>query len=52
MVNNERIAHSNIVNITEDACKYAAAHGIVGKEALKIAVAEKSKEFVAKGAEG
>ena len=41
----------SIVNITEDVRKYAAEQGVAEEEALAKGMAEKSKEFVEKGAE-
>jgi phosphomethylpyrimidine synthase len=41
----------SIVNITEDVRKYAAEQGIADEAALAKGMAEKSKEFVEKGAE-
>lgn len=41
----------SIVNITEDVRKYAAEQAISEEEALAKGMAEKSKEFVEKGAE-
>lgn len=41
----------NAVNITEDVRKYAAEQAISEEEALQRGMAEKSKEFVDKGAE-
>ncbi len=43
--------HFCSMKITEDVRKYAAEQGIAAEEALKQGMAEKSKEFVAKGAE-
>lgn len=40
-----------IVNITEDVCKYAAEQAISEEEALKKGMEEKSKEFAEKGSE-
>jgi len=39
------------MKITEDVRKFAAEQGIATDEALKKGMAEKSKEFVEKGAE-
>ena len=41
----------SIVNIIEDVRKYAAEQAISEEEALAKGMAEKSKEFVEKGAE-
>ncbi|MDB6122748.1 MAG: thiamine biosynthesis protein ThiC [Pedosphaera sp.] len=43
--------HFCSMKITEDVRKYAAEQGIAEEEALKKGMAEKSKEFVEKGAE-
>jgi phosphomethylpyrimidine synthase len=43
--------HFCSMKITEDVRKYAAEQGIAEEEALKKGMEEKSKEFVAKGAE-
>jgi phosphomethylpyrimidine synthase len=43
--------HFCSMKITEDVRKYAAEQGIAAEEALKKGMEEKSKEFVAKGAE-
>ena len=43
--------HFCSMKITEDVRKYAAEQGIAEEEALKAGMAEKSKEFVEKGAE-
>jgi phosphomethylpyrimidine synthase len=43
--------HFCSMKITEDVRKYAAEQGIAEEEALKRGMEEKSKEFVAKGAE-
>jgi len=43
--------HFCSMKITEDVRKYAAEQGLAEEEALKQGMAEKSKEFVAKGAE-
>jgi len=43
--------HFCSMKITEDVRKYAAEQGIAEEEALKKGLAEKSKEFVEKGAE-
>lgn len=40
-----------IVNITEDVRKYTAEQGLAEEEALQKGLAEKSAEFVEKGAE-
>ena len=39
------------MKITEDVRKYAAEQGIAAEEALKQGMADKSKEFMAKGSE-
>jgi len=39
------------MKITEDVRKFAAEHGVTAQDALKTGMEEKSKEFVAKGAE-
>ena len=39
------------MKITEDVRKYAAEQGLAEEEALKQGMEEKSKEFVANGAE-
>ncbi len=39
------------MKITEDVRQYAAEHGVTAEEALEQGMAEKSKEFVEKGAE-
>lgn len=39
------------MKITEDVRKYAAEQGLAEEEALKVGMAEKSKEFVEAGAE-
>ncbi len=41
----------SIVNITEDVRKYAAEQAISEEAALAAGMAEKSREFVEKGAE-
>ena len=43
--------HFCSMKITEDVRKYAAEQGLAEEEALKQGMAEKSKEFVEKGAE-
>jgi phosphomethylpyrimidine synthase len=43
--------HFCAMKITEDVRKYAAEQGLAEAEALKKGLAEKSKEFVEKGAE-
>jgi hypothetical protein len=41
----------SVVNITEDVRKYAAEQGLAEEAAVAQGMAEKSKEFVEKGAE-
>ena len=43
--------HFCSIKITEDVRKYAAEQGVAEEEALAKGMAEKSKEFVEKGAE-
>jgi phosphomethylpyrimidine synthase len=43
--------HFCSMKITEDVRKYAAEQGMSAEEALQKGMAEKSKEFVAQGAE-
>ena len=43
--------HFCAMKITEDVRKYAAEQGVSGEEALRKGMAEKSREFVEKGAE-
>ncbi|MEA3189396.1 MAG: phosphomethylpyrimidine synthase [Chthoniobacter sp.] len=40
-----------VIKITEDVRKYAAEQGVAEEEALQKGLAEKSAEFVEKGAE-
>jgi len=43
--------HFCSMKITEDVRKYAAEQGVAEEAAIKLGLAEKSKEFVKKGAE-
>ena len=43
--------HFCSMKITEDVRKYAAEHGLGEEEALRVGMAEKSKEFVGSGGE-
>jgi phosphomethylpyrimidine synthase len=43
--------HFCSMKITEDVRKYAAEQGVAEEEALKMGLAEKSREFAERGAE-